>query len=68
MPSTVGLGQAIREEAAGRRRTAHLGPNEAGELALPAALLAEAGLDLADDVLCEVGPAGLRHLHPPDVG
>ncbi len=60
MPSTVGLGQTNRQEAAGRRRTAHLGPNAAGELALPAALLAEAGLDPSDDVLCQVGPVGLR--------
>ena len=60
MPSTVGLGQAIRAAAAGQRLAAHLAPNEAGELVLPADLLAQAGLDLADDVFCEVGPAGLR--------
>jgi len=60
MPSTVGLGQAIRETATGRRCTASPAPGAAGELVLPADLLVQAGLDPADDVVCEVGPAGLR--------
>jgi len=60
MPSTVGLGQASRMTTAGPRFAAHLALNAAGELALPADLLAQAGLDLADDVLCEAGPDGLR--------
>lgn len=60
MPSTVGLGQATREIATSQRFTASLAPGAAGGLVLPADLLARAGLDLADDVVCEVGPAGLR--------
>ena len=46
MPSTVGLGQAIRGAAASERFDRPSGAvDAAGELALPADLLAQAGLD-----------------------
>lgn len=60
MPSTVGLGQAIREATASQRFTGRLAVNEAGALALPADLLAQAGLNAGDDLICEAGSAGLR--------
>lgn len=60
MPSTIGLGQAIRETAAGRRFVLPPGTSEAGESALPRDLLTQAGLDAGDELIGEVGPEGLR--------
>jgi MoaA/NifB/PqqE/SkfB family radical SAM enzyme len=60
MPSTVGLRQAVRGAAASARLAGHLAVDEAGGLVLPADLLAQAGLDARDDLICEAGPDGLR--------
>lgn len=60
MPSTVELGPAIRRTATGQRFTAHFTPDAAGELTLPAGLLAQAGLNTGDDLICEAGPDGFR--------
>jgi MoaA/NifB/PqqE/SkfB family radical SAM enzyme len=60
MPSTVGLGQATQEAKVSQLFTGRLAANEAGELALPADLVAQAGLDAEDDLICEAGPDGLR--------
>lgn len=60
MPSTVGLGQAIRETAAGRRFVVPPEANRAGELTLLRDLLAQAGLDAGDELIGEVGPEGLH--------
>ncbi len=60
MPSIVGLVQGIRDVRPRQRFIGHLAAQEAGGLALPAELLVQAGLDAGDDLICEVGPAGLH--------
>lgn len=60
MPSTIGLGQAQQDAAdTDRLLTNQLAANR-GDLLLPADLLARAGLHTGDDLICEVGPDGLR--------
>ncbi len=60
MPSTVGLGQPIRNPAIDRELTADLARSTDGALTLPANLLAQAGLAPGAEVRCEAGPDGLR--------
>ncbi len=60
MPSTVGLGQAIRETPERRYFTLAPPTGEGEPLTLPADLLAPAGLDTDDELIGELGPDGLH--------
>lgn len=60
MPSTVGLGQAIRESSNRRCFTLPSGVHRGGDLVLSADLLAQAGLDTDDELIGEIGPDGLH--------
>lgn len=60
MPSTVGLGQAIRETPESRYFTLAPPTGEGEPLTLPADLLAPAGLDTGDELIGEAGADGLR--------
>lgn len=60
MPSTVGLGQAIRASSNRRCFTLPSGARRGGDLVLSADLLAQAGLDTDDELIGEIGPDGLH--------
>lgn len=63
MPSTIGLGQAIRKTRTGQRVILLPEARRAGDLVLSADLLAQAGLDTDDELIGEIRPDGL-HLRP----
>ncbi len=60
MPSTIGLRQPRQDAADGDRLLTNYPASNGGDLLLPADLLTQAGLDAADDLICEAGPDGLR--------
>lgn len=60
MPSTIGLLNWSREAGDDRHFCEPLATQADGDLTLPAGLLAQAGLNAGEDIICEVGPTGLR--------
>lgn len=60
MPSTVGLLHWTREPADNKHFVGFLAVDSDGDLTLPSELLDRAGLNTDDEIICEVGPTGLR--------